>query len=157
MRRANLQAGIFGAALAVVLGIITVLPYVGLCIAMPLYPVAFFLTGLVAVRIADQPVSVGEAAAGGAVAGAIAGAVGGLAAMFIAPVRLAVAGGAEAALRLLSPEQVESLVARGLNPVAVMDFIGGVGAGVACCSLQLASGVLLAGAGAALYAAYRRT
>jgi hypothetical protein len=157
MRRSVLQAGIFGAALAVVLGIITLLPYVGLCIAMPLYPVAFFLTGLVAVRIADVQPGVGEAAAGGATAGAIAGIAGGLAAMFLAPLRLAIAGGAEEAVRILSPEQVESLLARGLNPVAVMDFVAGVGAGMACCGLQITSGVLLAGTGAALFAAYRRT
>lgn len=157
MRRANLQAGIFGAVMAVVLGIITLLPYVGLCIALPLYPVAFFLTGLAAVRIADQPPGVGEAAVGGAVAGLIAGAVGGLAAMFLAPLRLAIAGGAEEAVRVLSPETMQSLVERGLDPVAVMDFLGGVGAGMLCCSLQLISGILLAGTGAALYAAYRRT
>lgn len=157
MRRANLQAGIFGAALAVVLGIITLLPYVGLCIALPLYPLAFFLTGLVAVRIADVRPEVGEAAAGGAAAGAVAGIVGGLAAMFLAPLRLAIAGGAEEAVRILSPEMTQSLLARGLDPVAVMDFVAGVGAGMACCGLQIASGVLLAGAGAALYAAYRRT
>lgn len=157
MRRANLQAGIFGAALAVVLGIITLLPYVGLCIALPLFPLAFFLVGLVAVRIADSRPGVSEAAAGGAVAGAIAGVVGGLAAMFLAPVRLAIAGGAEEAVRILSPEMTQSLLARGLDPVAVMDFVAGVGAGMICCGLQIASGILLASAGAALYAAYRRT
>jgi hypothetical protein len=157
MRRAILQAGIFGALLAVVLGVITLLPYVGLCLAMPLYPLAFFLTGLVAVRIADVQPGVGEAAAGGAVAGAIAGIVGGLAAMFLAPLRLAISGGAEQAVLILSPAQAESLTARGLDPVAVMDFVAGVGAGMACCGLQISSGILLAGAGAALYAAYRRT
>ncbi len=157
MRRANLQAGVFGAVLAIVLGVITLLPYVGLCIALPLYPVAFFLTGLAAVRLADQRPGVGEAAAGGAVAGLIAGIVGGLAAMFLAPLRLAIAGGAEEAVRVLSPEMMQSLVGRGLDPVAVMDFMGGVGAGMLCCSLQLISGVLLAGTGAALYAAYRQT
>ncbi len=153
MRRANLQAGIFGAALAVVLGIITLLPYVGLCIALPLYPAAFFLTGLVAVRIADVRPGVGEAAAGGL----IAGIVGGLAAMFLAPLRLAIAGGAEEAVRILSPEMTQSLLARGLDPVAVTDFAAGVGAGMVCCGLQIGSAVLLAGTGAALYAAYRRT
>lgn len=157
MRRAILQAGIFGAVLAVVLGIITILPYVGLCLALPLYPLAFFLTGLVAVRITDARPGVGEAAAAGAAAGAIAAVVGGLAAMFLAPLRLAIAGGAEQAVRILSPEQTQALLARGLDPVAVTDFLGGVGAGIACCTLQLTSGIILAGAGAALYAAYRRT
>lgn len=157
MRRANLQAGIFGAALAVVLGIITLLPYVGLCLAMPLFPVAFFLTGLAAVRVSERPMGVGEAAVSGAVAGLIAGVIGGLAAMFLAPVRLAIAGGAEQAALILSPEMTESLLARGLDPVAVMDFVAGVGAGMACCGLQLTSGILLAGAGAALYAAYQQT
>jgi hypothetical protein len=38
-----------------------------------------------------------------------------------------------------------------------MDFVAGVGAGIACCGLQISSGIMLAGAGAALYAAYRRT
>jgi hypothetical protein len=157
MRRANLQAGLFGAVLAVLLGVIALLPYVGLCLAMPLYPVAFFLTGLAVVRLSDQPLSVGQATAGGAVAGLIAGAIGGLAAMFLAPLRLAIAGGPEQAALVLSPEMTQSLLARGLDPVAVMDFVAGVGAGIACCSLQLVSGMLLAGTGAALYAAYRRT
>ena len=157
MRRANLQAGVFGAVLAVLLGVIALLPYVGLCLAMPLYPVAFFLTGLAAVRVSDHPMSVGEAAVGGAVAGLIAGVIGGLAAMFLAPLRLASGGGAEQAALILSPEMTEALLARGLDTVAVMDFVGGVGAGIACCGLQITSGVLLAGTGAALYAAYRQT
>ncbi len=157
MRRATLQAGAFGALLAVLLGVIALLPYVGLCLAMPLFPVAFFLTGLAAVRVSDQPMGVGEAAAAGAVAGLIAGVIGGLAAMFLAPLRLAIAGGPEQAALILSPEMTQSLLARGLDPVAVMDFVAGVGAGMACCGLQITSGVLLAGAGAALYAAYRQT
>ena len=157
MRRTVLQAGIFGAVLAVVLGIITILPYVGLCLALPLYPLVFFGTGLVTVRTFDGPLGVGQAAAGGAAAGAIAGVVGGLAAMFLAPIRLAVAGGPEQATHILTPAMTQSLLARGLDPVAVMDFLGGVGSGIACCSVQLLSGIILAAAGAALYAAYRHT
>lgn len=157
MRRTILQAGIFGAALAVVLGIITLLPYVGLCLALPLYPLVFFITGLALVRTFDRPLGVGQAAAGGAAAGAVAGVGGGLAAMFLAPIRLALAGGPEQAARILTPEMTQSLLARGLDPVAVTDFLGGVGSGMACCSLQLLSGIILAATGAALYAAYRST
>ncbi|MER2598544.1 MAG: hypothetical protein ABTQ73_03415 [Caldilineales bacterium] len=156
MRRSTLQAGLFGGALAVLLGIITVLPYVGLCLAIPLFPVVFFLTGIAVVRIAPLPLEVGQAAASGASAGALAGVIGGIAAMFLAPIRLAVAGGAEQAVRILTPGQIEALTARGLDPVAVMDFAGGVGAGLLCCGLQLFTSVLLAGLAAALYAAYRR-
>lgn len=156
MRRSTIQAGLVGGGLAVLLGIITVLPYVGLCLAVPLFPVAFFITGLVAVRIAPVRLEVGQAAFSGATAGALAGVIGGVAAMFLAPIRLAVAGGAEQAVRILSPEQIQALTARGLDPVAVMDFAGGVGAGLLCCGLQLFTSVLLAGLAAALYAAYRR-
>ena len=53
MRRAIIQAGLFGGALAAFLGVLTLLPYVGLCLALPLYPVVFLLVGFVFVRIVD--------------------------------------------------------------------------------------------------------
>lgn len=157
MRRANIQAGLFGGGVAILLGLIALLPYVGPVIALPLYPLAFFITGLVAVRITPSSPSVGEAATGGAVAGLIAGLIGGLAAMFIAPIRLNIAGGPETLVALLSPERVQSLLDRGIDPTALMDIVGGVGAGMFCCGMQLTTGVMLAALGAALLAAYRRT
>lgn len=157
MRRAIIQAGLFGGAMTVLLGIITLLPYVGLCISLPLYPLAFFLVGLAVVRVADVRLGVSQAAAGGAAAGLIASLIGGLAAMFIAPIRLSVSGGPAELVRVLSPEAVQRMVARGLDPVAVMDFVGGVGAGMACCLAQIITGVMIAALAAALYAAYRGT
>lgn len=156
MRRAIIQSGLFGAALAVLLDLIALLPYVGWCIAVPLFPIAFFLTGLALVRVTDVNPGVGDAGAGGAIAGVIAGAIGGLAAMFLAPIRLALAGGAAEVTSLLPPAMVERLVAEGLDPVAVVDFVGKAGFGIACCSAQLLTGALLAGTAAALYAAYRQ-
>jgi hypothetical protein len=156
MRRAIIQAGLFGGALAAFMAILTLLPYVGLCFALPLYPVVFLLVGFVVVRIADVGLGVGQAAAGGAAAGLIASLIGGLVAMFLAPIRLNVGGGPEDLVRMLAPETVQGLVARGLDPVMVMDFTGGIGAGMACCGTQLVTGVMLAALGAALYAAYRR-
>jgi hypothetical protein len=157
MRRAIIQAGLFGAAIAVLLDLIAMLPYVGWCISVPLFPVAFFLTGLALVRVLDFNPSVSDAAAGGAVAGVTAGAIGGLAAMFLAPVRLALSGGADEVVQLLPPDMVNSLIAQGLDPVAVVDFLGKAGLGISCCAAQLITGALLAGSAAALYAAYRRT
>lgn len=157
MRRANIQAGLFGGGMAVLLGLIALLPYVGPVIALTLYPLAFFITGLITVRITPYAPSVGEAATGGAAAGFIAGAIGGLAAMFLAPIRLNLTGGPESLAAMLSPERVQSLTERGIDPTALMDFVGGVGAGMCCCGLQLSTGILLAALGAALYAAYRRT
>lgn len=156
MRQASLQAGLFGGAITIILGLIALLPYVGLCIALPLYPLAFFVAGLAAVRVMDYPPTVGEAIQAGAAAGLLAGVVGGLAAMFLAPVRLSIAGGPETAAQSLSPETIEGLIGRGLDPLAVMDFLAGVGAGMFCCALQIFGGVLLAAAAAAMYAAYRQ-
>ncbi|HRX02531.1 MAG: hypothetical protein KDI07_17750 [Anaerolineae bacterium] len=157
MRRANLQAGLFGGGMALLLDLIALLPYIGPVIAVPLYPLAFFLTGLIAVRITPYSPSVGEAASGGAVAGLVAAVIGGLGAMFLYPIRLKIAGGPEDLVRLLSPDTVQSLVERGINPVALMDIFGGVGLGIFCCSMQLTTGILLAALGASLLAAYRRT
>lgn len=156
MRRAIIQAGLFGGALAAFLGVLTLLPYVGLCLALPLFPVVFLLVGFVFVRIVDGALAVGQAAAGGAAAGLIASLIGGLAAMFLALIRLNVVAGPVELANMLSPEMVQWLVDRGLNPVAVMDFVGGVGAGMVCCGTQIFTGVMLAAVGAALYAAYRR-
>lgn len=155
MRRAILQAGLFGGGVAVLLGLIGLLPYVGLCLALPLYPLVFFLAGLALVRVSEADLAVSQAAAGGALAGLIAGLIGGLAAMFLAPLRLTIAGGPEALAPVLAPETVQRLTAAGLDPVAVLDFAAGVGAGMACCAAQVVSGVLLAGGAAALYAGYR--
>jgi len=157
MRRASIQAGLFGGGAAVLLSLIGLLPYVGLCIALPLFPLVFFITGLVTVRVTDVMPDVGQAASNGALAGLVAGVIGGLAAMFLAPIRLRIAGGPDELVRVLSPDQVQSLIERGLNPLAVADFAGGIGAGMSCCTVQLLSGVLLAALGAGLYAAYRRT
>jgi hypothetical protein len=157
MRRATLQAGLLGAGMAVVLDLITLLPYVGLCIALPLYPLIFFITGLVVVRVADMTPPVGGAAVAGATAGFIAGGIGGLVAMFLIPVQVALAGGAEEIVRLLPPETVEGLVRAGLDPVAVVDFVTKAGFGVFFWMAQLVTAVVLASIAAALYAAYRRT
>lgn len=156
MRRASLQAGLFGGGLAVLLDLIGLLPYVGLCLALPLFPVVFFVTGLATVRVVEGEPDVGLAAFGGVGAGLLAGLIGGLAAMFLAPLRLSIAGGPQAVVQLLSPDLVQRLVERGLDPVAVMDFAAGVGAGMLGCTLQLGSAVVLAALGAALYAAWRR-
>lgn len=157
MRRAIIQAGLLGGAMAVLLGIITLLPYVGLCISLPFYPLAFFLVGLAVVRVAEFQPGVSQAAAGGAAAGFLAATIGGLVAMFIAPIRLSISGGPAELVRGLSPEVVQRMVERGLNPLAVMDFAGGIGAGMACCLAQVTTGVMIAALAAALYAAYRRT
>ncbi|MCB0201264.1 MAG: hypothetical protein H6649_07855 [Caldilineae bacterium] len=157
MRRANIQAGLFGGAVALLLDFIALLPYVGPVIAVPLYPLAFLLTGLVTVRITSNSPSVGEAAAGGAVAGFIAAVIGGLGAMFLYPIRLNIAGGPESLVKLMSPETIQSLIERGIDPVALMDIFGGVGLGMFCCAMQLTTGIMLAALGAALYAAYRKT
>ena len=157
MRRATIQAGLFGGGVAIFLGLLTLLPYVGLCLALPLYPLAFFLTGLVTVRISDQSPDVGEASISGAIAGTLAGIIGGLAAMFLAPIRLNISGGPEDLIALLTPERTQALIDRGINPIALMDFVGGVGFGMFCCATQLITGIMLAALGAALYAAYRRT
>jgi hypothetical protein len=156
MRRAILQAGLLGGAMAVFIGVLTLLPYVGLCLALPLYPMAFFLVGMLVVRLADGVLDVGQAAGGGAAAGVIASVIGGLAAMFLSPIRLGVGGGPDELTRMLSPETLDGLIQRGLDPVMVMDFAGGIGAGIACCATQILTGVMLAALGAALYAAYRR-
>jgi hypothetical protein len=157
MRRATLQAGLLGAGMAVVLDLITLLPYVGFCIALPLYPLAFFLTGLVAVRVVDVAPAVGRATIAGATAGLMAGGIGGLVAMFLFPVQVALAGGAEEIARLLPPETLQSLVQAGLDPVAVVDFVTKAGFGIFFWIAQLVTAIVLAATAAALYAAYRRT
>ncbi|MEA3335607.1 MAG: hypothetical protein U9R25_06820 [Chloroflexota bacterium] len=157
MRRANLQAGLVGGAMTVGLSIIALLPYVGACIALPLFPLVYVLIGMIAVRVSDYPAGVSEASVGGAVAGAIAAIIGGLAAMFLAPIRLAIAGGPEELVLALPADTIQSLVQAGLDPVAVTEFVGGIGIGMLCCIAQLTTGVLLAAVGAGLYAAYRQT
>ena len=87
--------------MALLLDLIALLPYIGPVIAVPLYPLAFFLTGLIAVRITPYSPSVGEAATGGATAGFIAAIIGGLGAMFLYPIRLNIAGGPEDLVKLL--------------------------------------------------------
>lgn len=157
MRRATMQSGLFGAALATLLNFVALLPYIGFCIALPLLPVAFFLTGLALVRVADEPPSVSQAVGGGTAAGVIAGGIAGLVAMFLAPIRVALAGGPQELLWLLPPDLSAQLVARGLDPVAVVDVLGKAGLGLALCSGQVLFGALLAASAAALYAAYRQT
>lgn len=114
------KAGLVGAAIAIGLQLIGLIPCVGSilsCLGLLALAIA---VGVLAVRMATEPVpSAGSAAGAGAIAGAITGAVSSVAGTFLSALRIAVGfgmGNAANWYRYLPPEALRQMREYGMDP-----------------------------------------
>jgi len=147
------KAGLIGAAVAVVLGLIGLLPGIVSCCTVVLVWVVFL--GVGALSAYWQPGrATGTAAGQGALAGLLTGAVSGVLSMIIALVRSAGLQASEV-LSTLPPDTLQQLRDAGIDPqIFVGPFAGVLGGGL-CCSASLILGAALGALGAAIYVAIR--
>ncbi len=141
----GLKAGGIGAAVAVVLTLLGLIPVVGYCtviLTLVLWVGVGVLAGYFGSRTNPMQ-TVGQAAQAGAVAGVVTALAGGVVQTVLSAIQMAT-GGAVQALSQLPPEQLRALEEAGIDPTV----LGGVGVAaiVGCCCLV--GPLLAAGLGA---------
>ncbi len=157
-----LKAGLIGAGILVVLALVSIIPFAGLCV-VPLRWIAYIVIGIMAASYMTPPREAGKAAGQGALAGMVAAAVGGIVSMVISVIQVSIFGGAQQMtdiVRQIPPEVMQQLRDAGI-PVRELLSSGtpaGVGLGSAalcssvCCMGGIAFAAALAALGAAIYA-----
>jgi hypothetical protein len=155
---ASVKAGLIGAAVAVALSLLGLVPCLG-CIAAILGPVLYVVVGVLAASWMEPPRDVGKGAGGGAVAGLITALVGGLANVMISAARFAVGGGQAAMMRQLEqlpPEVFEQLRDLGIRPGNLASPGWAIGSSAVCCGVGLLVAAALGAAGGAITVSIKR-
>jgi hypothetical protein len=155
MARPFLKAGIYGGIALLVLNLLGLIPYIGLC-TLPLGLIVYAAAGWLAASWTPAPRTPGSAAGQGALAGLIAGLIAGILQVLLAPVSMALSGGTEAFLRMMPAENLQQLEQVGIDPNAL--FGAGTFAGVmlvCCLPATLIIGAGLGALGGVIYASTR--
>jgi hypothetical protein len=156
---ASVKAGLIGAAAAVVLALLSLIPCVGVgCIAAILGLLIYIGAGALAAYWTDPPRATGDCAGKGAIAGLITSAVGGVVSGIINAARFAITGGTANVMSQLPPEAIQQLRDAGIDP-AIFAGGGGIaavlGVSAVCCLVGLALAAGLGAAGGAIMASVK--
>jgi hypothetical protein len=154
---ASLKAGLIGAAVAVVLGLLGLVPCLG-CITSVLMLVLYVGVGVLAATWMAPPRDAGKGAGSGAVAGLITAFGGGITNVIVSAVRFTVGGGRAAVLRQfeqLPPGLRESWRDLGLDPSMLATPGWAIGGSALCCGLGLLLAAALGAAGGAIAVSLR--
>lgn len=154
--QAILKAGGIGAAILIVLNLLSLIPCVG-CLTFFVQLAVYVVIGILAVRFMVMPRNVNSGATNGAVATLAAALVAGLVGVLINAAYFAVTGSAQMfqALSELPPEQLAALSEAGIDPSILAGGVGiaGVlGLSVICCGLWAVFAALLGAGGGAFWA-----
>jgi hypothetical protein len=153
MKSPAVKAGLIGAAIALFLNLVGIIPVIG-CIGLPLELIAYIAIGALAGFWIAPPRTTGRAAGQGALAGLIAGIASGIIRTILTPLSMKLSGGTSAMLSQLPPESLQQLQQAGLDPNVL--FGGGTMAGlvlICCLPLGLLLGAGLGALGGLIYAA----
>ncbi len=154
--KAGLKAGLIGAAVVLVLTLLSQIPGVG-CVCCGLTWLVYAGIGALAGFFLTPPRAAGTGAGAGAIAGLVSGAVGGIIWIIILAIQMALTGPGEIA-STINPEQMHQLVELGIDSemFAIFSGIGGVviGGGL-CCLTGLAVGAGMGAIGGAIFAAVK--
>jgi len=154
----SLKAGLIGAAVAVVLALLGLVPCLG-CIASVLALVLYVGVGVLAATWLEPPRDAGKGAGSGAVAGLIAALGGGVANLIITAIRFTLGSGQAAIMRQfrqLPPEFREPWRDLGLDPSMLAQPGWVIGSSVLCCGLGLLLAAALGAAGGAITVSVQR-
>jgi hypothetical protein len=152
--KAGLKAGLIGAAIALVLTLLSQVPAVG-CVCCGLTWLAYAGIGALAGFFLTPPRDAGTGAGAGAIAGLISGAVSGIVWIIILAIQTLLIGPGEF-VSALDPEQLRQLTELGIDPKVFAAFTGTGGvalAGGMCCLTGLAIGAVFGAVGGAIFAA----
>ena len=154
----SLKAGLIGAAAAVVLSLLGLIPCVGICTSL-LMLVLYVGVGVLVAQWMEAPRQAGKAAGGGAVAGLITALGGGIASLIISVIQFTVGGGGATMMRQfrqLPPEIRDAWGDLGLDPSMMASPGWAIGGSVLCCGLGMLLAAALGAAGAAVTASIKR-
>jgi hypothetical protein len=154
--KAGLKAGLIGAAIILVLTLLSQIPTVG-CVCCPLTFLVYAGIGALAGFFLTPPRTAGAGAGAGAIAGLISGAVSGLAWSIIMAIQMALTG-SEEIVSAIDPQAMQQLAELGVDidpeMLALFSGAGGVAlAGSMCCLTGLAVGAGMGAIGGAIFSA----
>ncbi len=155
---ASLKAGLIGAAVAVVLALIGLVPCLG-CITSILALVLYIGVGVLAATWMQPPRDAGKGAGSGAVAGLITALGGGITNVIVSAIRFTVGGGQAAVMRQfrqLPPEFREPWRDLGIDPSVLAQPGWAIGSSALCCALGLLLAAALGAAGGAIMVSLQR-
>jgi hypothetical protein len=154
----GLKAGLIGAAAAVVLALLGLIPCVGICTSL-LALVLYVGVGVLVALWMEAPRQAGKAAGGGAVAGLMTAFGGGLTNLIVSVIQFTVGGGQATLMRQfrqLPPEIRDSWGDLGLDPSMFANPGFAIGGTAVCCALGMLLAAALGAAGAAVTASIKR-
>ncbi len=153
-----LKAGLIGLGILVVLGLLGLIPFIGLC-TIPLRWITYIVVGVLAASYMLAPRDTGEAAKQGALAAVVASAGGGLVNLVITMIGAATGGAAQFTqiFQEMPPEVMQQLRDSGIPPELLFGPGGTAAGGAAaiggaaiCGSMCCVGGIVLAAALGAL-------
>ncbi len=151
---ASLKAGLIGAAVAVLVSLLGVIPCLG-CVASLLSLVLYVVVGILAAAWVKPRRDPGKAAGAGAVAGVITALGGGITSVLVTVIRYGFGRGhigMMRQLRQLPPEVLEMWRDLGLDPTTMASPPWAIGSSAVCCGLGVLLGAALGAAAGAITA-----
>ncbi|RLC75771.1 MAG: hypothetical protein DRJ03_29740 [Chloroflexi bacterium] len=152
--KAGLKAGLIGAAIILVMTLLSQIPGVG-CFCCALTWLVYAGIGALAGFFLTPPRAAGSGAGAGAIAGLVSGAAGGIIWIIVMAITVAL-GGTGDIMSAIDPQTMRQLLDLGIDPdmFAIFSGVGGVAIGGAmCCLTGLAIGAGMGAIGGAIFAA----
>ena len=151
MSNPGVKAGLVGAAVAVLLSLLRLVPCVG-CIASILGLALYVGAGVLAAYWLTPPRAAGDGAGAGAIAGVITALVGGVVSIIVGAAQFAIMGGPAAVMRNIPPESLRELERAGIDPRMFVSIGGVIGIEATCCVAGLVIAAVLGAIGGMIMA-----
>jgi hypothetical protein len=151
MSNPGVKAGLVGAAVAVLLSLMRIVPCIG-CLASILGLALYVGVGMLAAYWLIPPRTIGDGAGAGAIAGLITALAGGVVSTIVGAVQFTLMGGPEAVMRQIPPESLRQLEQAGVDPRIFASLGGILGVEATCCVAGLVIAAVLGAIGGMIMA-----
>ncbi len=151
MSNPGVKAGLVGAAGAVFLSLLRIVPCIG-CIASILGLLLYAGAGALAAYWLTPPRTAGGGAGAGAIAGLITALAGGVVSIVVGAARFAIMGGQAAVMSQIPPENLRQLEQAGIDPRIFASIGGIIGIEATCCVAGLVIAAVLGAIGGMIMA-----
>ncbi len=151
MSNPGVKAGLVGAAVAVLLSLLRLVPCVG-CIASILGLALYVGAGVLAAYWLTPPRTTGDGAGAGAIAGLITALAGGVVNVVVGAIQFTLMGGQAALMNQIPPESLRQLEQAGIDPRIFVSLGGIVGIEATCCVAGLVIAAVLGAIGGMIMA-----
>ncbi len=151
MSNPGVKAGLVGAAVAVFLSLLRIVPCIG-CIASILQLAVYVGAGVLAAYWLTPPRTTGDGAGAGAIAGVITALAGGIVSIIVSAAQFTLMGGQAAVMRDLPPESLRQLEQAGIDPRLFINLGGVIGIEATCCVAGLVIAAVLGAIGGMIMA-----